>query len=139
MTKSFNTYLVAYLVAAVVFCVLDFIWLTIVAKNFYQSQLGPLMLAEPKMIPAATFYLVYLLGLLVFAIMPAVREQSWLTAVLMSGLLGIVAYGTYDLSNLATLKGWSPTLTVIDIIWGACVSAAAGSAGYYATRFFNSN
>ncbi len=136
MKKIQPAYLAAYLAATVVFCLFDFVWLTVVAKDFYQSQLGSLMLAEPKLIPAAVFYLVYLFGLLIFAIIPAMHKQSWITATTLSALLGLVAYGTYDLSNLATLKGWSASLAVIDIVWGAFVSAASGTAGYCVTKAF---
>lgn len=134
MTNSLRRYLLAYIVAAVVFCFCDFVWLTLLATDFYRAQLGPLMLAQPKLIPAAAFYVLYLFGLLVFAIAPALRTRQWQQAMRLSTLLGAVAYGTYDLSNLATLQGWSASLTVVDILWGAVASAVAGTAGYAAGR-----
>lgn len=129
-------YVAAYFGAAIVFCVMDFIWLTKVAKGFYQSHMGELMAVEVKMVPAIIFYLLYLAGLVLFAISPALRSESWLMAAGLGLLLGIVAYASYDLTNMATLKDWSLTLTLVDIAWGACVSAVSAVAGFYAARLF---
>src|SRR4051812_39042520 len=100
-------YITAYLGTLISFCVLDFLWLGIIAKGFYQTRFGTLMLEQPKLIPAAAFYLLYVVGLLVFAVLPALRAQSTLTAVGFGAFLGLIAYGCYDLTNLSTLKGWS--------------------------------
>lgn len=129
-----TSYIVAYLAAAAVFCLMDFVWLTIIAKNFYQSRMGFLMLDEIKFSAAAAFYLLYLVGLLIFAITPALRQQNWLVAFALSAFLGLIAYASYDLTNLATLKGWSLSLSIVDIAWGMVVSACAGTAGYFAAR-----
>ncbi len=130
-------YFLVYLTAALVFCLLDFVWLAFLAKDFYQSQLGNLMLAQPRQVPAAAFYILYLFGLLVFAIVPALRQRHWETAMFLSALLGLIAYATYDLSNLATLKGWPVSLALIDIAWGTFASAVAGTAGYFVGIFIN--
>ena len=132
-------YIVGYLGAAVVFCLMDFLWLGFIAKNFYRSRMGSLMLAEPKLIPAAAFYILYLLGLLVFAILPAVRAQNFLIAASLGALLGLIAYSCYDLTNLATLKGWSTSLSLVDIAWGIIVSASASSAGYWVIKMLAKN
>jgi len=132
-------YVAAYLGAAIVFCVMDFIWLTIVAKDFYKTHMGELMAVEVKMVPAVTFYVLYLAGLVVFAISPALREQNWMVAAGLGLLLGIIVYASYDLTNMATLKTWSITLTLVDIAWGACVSAISAVAGFYAARVFAGN
>lgn len=129
-------YIAAYVGAAVVFCVLDFIWLTLVAKGFYQTQMGELMAVQVRMVPAIIFYVLYLAGLVLFAISPALREQNWLMAVGLGLALGVIAYGSYDLTNMATLKGWSLSLTLVDIAWGAFVSAVSALAGFYAARIF---
>lgn len=129
-----TNYTIAYLAAAIVFCLMDFVWLTIVAKNFYQSRMGFLMLDEIKFSAAAAFYLLYLVGLLVFAIMPALRAQNWLLALGLSAFLGLIAYASYDLTNLSTLKGWSLSLSLVDMAWGSIVSACAGTAGFFAAR-----
>lgn len=132
-------YIAAYVGAAVVFCVLDFIWLTLVAKGFYQTQMGELMAVQVRMVPAIIFYVLYLAGLVLFAISPALREQNWLMAVGLGLTLGVIAYGSYDLTNMATLKGWSLSLTLVDIAWGAFVSAVSALAGFYAARIFAGN
>ena len=132
-------YIVGYFGAAVVFCLMDFLWLGFIAKNFYRSRMGSLMLAEPKLIPAAAFYILYLLGLLVFAILPAVRAQNFLIAASLGALLGLIAYSCYDLTNLATLKGWSTSLSLVDIAWGIIVSASASSAGYWVIKMLAKN
>ena len=129
-------YIAAYLGAAVVFCVMDFIWLTLIAKSLYQSQMGALMAVDVRIVPAIIFYVLYLAGLVLFAISPALREQNWLMAVGLGLALGLVAYGSYDLTNMATLKGWSLSLTLVDIAWGAFVSAVSALAGFYAARIF---
>ena len=129
-------YIAAYLGAAVVFCLMDFIWLTLIAKSFYQSQMGALMAVDVRIVPAIIFYVLYLAGLVLFAISPALREQNWLMAVGLGLALGLVAYGSYDLTNMATLKGWSLSLTLVDIAWGAFVSAVSALAGFYVARIF---
>lgn len=129
-------YVAAYLGAAVVFCVMDFIWLTLIAKNFYQSHMGERMAVEVRIAPAIIFYILYLAGLVLFAISPAMREQNWLMAVGLGLALGVIAYGSYDLTNMATLKGWSLSLTLVDIAWGAFVTAVSALAGFYAARIF---
>lgn len=129
-------YIVAYIGAAVVFCVLDFLWLGYIAKHFYQSQMGELMAVEVRIVPAIIFYVLYIAGLVLFAISPAMRESNWLLAVGLGAALGVIAYGSYDLTNLATLKGWSLSLTLVDMAWGALVSAVAAFGGFYAARIF---
>ena len=131
-----HSYILAYIGALVIFCAMDFFWLTILAKKIYQTHMGMLMLAEPNLIPAAIFYILYLLGLLVFSIIPALRSQSFIMALSLGAFLGLIAYASYDLTNLATLRGWSIRLTVIDISWGIVISSLASLAGFMTARFF---
>jgi uncharacterized membrane protein len=132
MTRS----LIAYASSAAAFFILDMIWLGIVAKGFYRRQLGGFLLESPLIGPAALFYLIYLVGILVFAVTPALAAQSWVAALGYGALLGLVAYGTYDLSNLATLKGWPVPFTIVDLTWGTCLTAVSALAGYLvASRF----
>ena len=126
--------LFAFLATMITLLAIDALWLSVLMGSTYQSYLGPLMLAEPKLVSAALFYVLYPLGLVVFAVMPALRKQDWRAAALLGGLLGLVAYGTYDLSNLATLRGWPWQLTIIDMVWGTFLSGIAASAGYAAAR-----
>ncbi len=129
-------YLVTYAATLVAFLAIDFVWLGFVAKNFYKDQLGHMMLERPLLGIALVFYLLYALGIVVFAVTPGLREGSWRTAALMGGLLGLVAYGTYDLTNFATLKTWPVAMTFVDMAWGMVLTAATASAGYYAATLF---
>src|SRR6476469_118682 len=119
--------LIAYATTLVTLLVIDGLWLTVLMGSTYKSYLGDLMLSQPKLLPAALFYLLYAFGLVVFAISPALRDGSWKQAAMLGALLGLVAYATYDLSNLATLRGWPLPLTLIDIVWGAVLSGMAAA------------
>ncbi|MET0907431.1 MAG: DUF2177 family protein, partial [Tardiphaga sp.] len=129
---SFLTLLAAYGGAAVVFFALDFLWLSVIAIGFYRSQIGPLLLEQFNLVPAGVFYLFYVAGIVGFAIVPALNAQSWVWALVAGVALGLVAYGTYDMSNLATLKGWTFQLSIVDMIWGGVLTGAAATAGYFA-------
>jgi uncharacterized membrane protein len=124
----------AYIAAAVIFAVADGIWLGLVARTFYASQLGELMRAKIAMAPAVLFYALYVAGLVVFAVLPAVEAGSWTRAALLGGFLGLVAYGTYDLTNLATLKGWPLQMSLADMAWGTIASAIAATGAYFIAR-----
>jgi len=102
--------------------------------DFYKTQLGALMLAQPRLDAAAAFYLLYGVGVVAFGVRAGLAAGSWRSAAMHSALLGLVAFGTYDLSNLATLAGWSVKLTIVDMLWGMLISALAGTAGYAAGR-----
>ncbi|MGQ2969985.1 MAG: DUF2177 family protein [Allorhizobium sp.] len=129
-------YVIAYAATAVVFFALDYLWLTRIAIGFYREHIGSLLLATPNFAAAGIFYLFYVIGLVYFAVMPAVTAGSVLTAILNGALLGLLAYGTYDMTNLATLKGWSLQVSLVDMAWGAFLSATASAAGYYAVSRF---
>ncbi|RYE54648.1 MAG: DUF2177 family protein [Hyphomicrobiales bacterium] len=126
--------LAAYAGAAVVFFALDFLWLGFLAIGFYRSEIGPLLLEKPNVVPALAFYLFYVVGIVGFAVLPAVSAQSWVWAVIAGVALGLLAYGTYDMTNLATLKDWSWKVSAVDLLWGGFVSGAAALAGYFAAR-----
>ncbi|SHH55911.1 DUF2177 family protein [Massilia sp. CF038] len=134
MTVRPRQWLFAYLGAMLAMLVIDGIWLGVLMADTYRDWLGEMMLDQPRWTPAALFYLLYTTGLVVFAVLPALRSNRLRQAALLGGLLGLVAYGTYDLSNLATLKQWSVTLTVVDVLWGGVLSALASCAGYLAAR-----
>ena len=107
-----------YLIAIVVFFAIDLLWLGWIARNFYRQKIC-FLLAEQVNWPAAViFYLLYIGGILFFAVLPAMRDQKWQTAVLHGAVLGLVSYATYDLTNQATLKGWPLQVTLVDIGWG---------------------
>ncbi|MEO6564405.1 MAG: DUF2177 family protein [Casimicrobiaceae bacterium] len=121
---------IAYLATLAAFCVLDFVWLGFVARGFYQAQVGALLLAPPKWGVAVMFYALYVVGIVVFAVQPALDSGSWLRALLLGALFGFFCYATYDLTNLATLKGWTVPMAVVDILWGIVITAASATAGY---------
>ncbi len=127
------TYLVAYITAFVVFGVVDLLWLSFVGAALYRPILGDMLAPAVRIAPAVVFYLAFPIGLVVFCILPALREGAVLQAVLLGLLFGALAYATYDLTNHATLRVWSTQITVIDIAYGAFASAVAAAAGFYAT------
>lgn len=131
---SLLTVLAAYGGTAIVFFGLDFLWLTVLGIGFYRAEIGPLLLERPNLLPAAIFYLFYVAGLVGFAVLPAVNAGSWVWAVVAGVALGLLAYGTYDMTNLATLKGWSLNISLIDLAWGGFVSGSAALAGYFAVK-----
>lgn len=124
----------AYIASLLVFLAADALWLGVLMGPTYAEWLGPLMLAQPRLAPAAAFYLLIGIGLLVFGVLPGLRRSSLATTARLSALLGLMAYGTYDLTNYATLRDWPLALTLIDLVWGTFLCALAGSAGYLAAR-----
>lgn len=124
----------AYVAAFVALIVLDGVWLGAVARAFYADRLGSLLKDEPDLLAAALFYVAYPAGLVFLAVRPAVA-RSVRAAALDGAVLGLVAYGTYDLTNLATLRGWPVDVTVVDILWGTVLGAACAAAGCAAARF----
>lgn len=132
MKNSTKACLAAYLAALLFLLVVDMVWLGLLMTDQYQQWIGPLMRAQPLLAPAAAFYLLYPVGIVVFASRPALQQNNWKQAALLGALLGLVAYGTYDLSNLATLQGWPLQLTVVDMVWGAALSCGSALAGYVA-------
>lgn len=124
-----NKYLAAYAGTAIVLVVLDMLWLGVLAHPMYQQGIGHLMAEKPKLGVAVLFYLLYALGIVIFAVSPQRNSASWTTTLAMGALFGFFAYATYDLTNLATLRDWPLRLTLIDIGWGTVVSAAAAAGG----------
>lgn len=131
---SIGTLLAAYFGTAVVFFALDFLWLTVIGIGFYRAEIGDLLLERPNLVPAALFYLFYVAGIAGFAVLPAINNQSWLWALLAGVALGLLAYGTYDMTNLSTLKGWSLQISLIDLAWGGFLTGISALAGYFVTR-----
>ncbi len=127
------SYAVAYAATAVVFFGIDLVWLSTISTSFYRNRIGSLLLDQPNLGVAGLFYLVYVAGIVHFAVMPAVHGTTWATALVNGALLGLVAYGTYDMTNLATLKNWSVSVSVVDMIWGTALTAFAATCGYLLT------
>jgi uncharacterized membrane protein len=129
-----RTSLIAYVSTAIVFFALDFIWLSVAVNGIYRARVGDLLLDKPVLPVAAVFYLVYVVGAVAFAVLPALRADDWTRALWGGALLGLVSYGTYDMTNLSTLKGWSMEVSLIDMAWGTVVTAVASVAGFFITR-----
>ncbi|MCX6783121.1 MAG: DUF2177 family protein [Candidatus Levybacteria bacterium] len=122
-----------YLIALPVFFAIDMIWLGLVAKNFYKNQIGFLMTPNINWVAAIIFYLLFIVGLVIFVITPAVEKGSWMYALLLGALFGLIAYATYDLTNLATLKDWPLLVTIVDLAWGAVLAASVSVVTYFIT------
>jgi uncharacterized membrane protein len=121
----------AYAGTLLAFLVLDGLWLGVLMAPTYRALLGSLMLDSPLLVPAAVFYLLYVFGCVVLVVLPA---KTWRRASALGALLGLVAYGTYDLSNWATLHGWSAQLALMDMAWGTFATCVACSIGFWAAR-----
>lgn len=119
-----------YFVALFSFLIIDGIWLTVVAKNFYSKHLGYLMAKTPNLLAAGIFYLIYIFGLVVLVLSPALQKNSLVSAILMGALFGFCAYATYDLTNLATVKDWPLIVTIVDLIWGAVLSGSVAGVSF---------
>lgn len=119
-----------YLIALPIFFGIDMIWLGLVAKNFYARQIGFLLTPNINWVAAIVFYLLFIAGLVVFVIHPAILKHSWLQALLLGAFFGLVTYATYDLTNLATVKNWPLLVTVVDLAWGAFLGGAVSVMTY---------
>ena len=119
-----------YLITLVTFFAIDLVWLGLVAKNFYQKELGFIMKASPNWPAALIFYLVFIFGLVYFVLNPALEAES-LSRALVNGLIfGFITYATYDLTNLATLENWPLKVTIIDLIWGTSLGGGVSVVSY---------
>lgn len=125
---------IAYVATAVVFLGIDAIWLGRVATNLYRGWIGDLMLQQPNFSAAAAFYLVYVAGIVYFAVVPALNGGGWPQAAIAGAVLGFIAYGTYDMTNLATLRNWPVMMTIVDMTWGTVLTSFAAVAGFFITQ-----
>lgn len=130
-------YIKLYLATLVAFFAVDIVWLTLVARTFYRKYLGFLMAPSPNWAAAIIFYLLFIVGILVLAVLPGLEAGSLKTTLLRGALFGLVAYATYDLTNLATLKDWPLIVTIVDLIWGTVLSTVVSLAGYYAGKWLS--
>jgi len=128
--------IIAYLGTAIVFFALDMLWLGVVAKDFYWSRLGDILRDKPDIGVAAIFYLGYIAGVVFFAVMPALQSGGLGRAILLGALLGLFGYGTYDFTNLATLKSYPLEVALVDVAWGTTLTATAAAAGFLAAERF---
>jgi uncharacterized membrane protein len=117
------TFIKQYLVAAAVFTVIDMVWLLVIAKNLYKSKIGHLMADKANLLAAVVFYLLFVAAMVFFVISPAVEKQSLVYALGAGAFFGLVTYATYDLTNLATLRDWPLSITLIDLAWGTFITS----------------
>ncbi|MDZ4715121.1 MAG: DUF2177 family protein [Cytophagales bacterium] len=133
---SFLKLVGSYFLTTLVFFAVDLLWLGVVAKGFYKKHLGGFLSDQVNWTAAIIFYLLFIVGIFVFAILPAVEKSSLTKAIILGALFGFFTYATYDLTNLATMKGWPLTIVFVDIAWGSFLTAVVAGAGYLITGWF---
>ena len=127
--------LIAYAAALVPFGALDFVWLGVMGPRLYRPALGDMVAAAPRLGPAVAFYLIYIAGIVFFAVRPALGAASWRIALVNGAALGLLAYATYDLTNQATLRIWPIRITILDIAWGVFATALAATVSFSLTAW----
>ena len=125
--------IIAYVITLLVFSAVDAVWLMNSADLLYRPIIGPILLPEFRLVPAIIFYLLYIAGLIYFAVGPGLADGKWRTALVKGGLFGFFAYATYDLTNQATLIIWSTKITVADMMWGTFISGVSSAGGCFLT------
>ena len=125
-----------YAIALPTFLAIDLVWLGIVARPFYQAHLGPLMREDVNWVAALVFYAVFVAGIVILAIWPAVQKESFLLALALGAVLGLVSYAAYDLTNLATLQGFPQTVALVDLVWGTILTGAVSAITFKLWFFF---
>jgi len=123
-------YILMYLIAFAIFFVIDLLWLGVFAKKLYNKHLGYILADKVNWPAAIIFYLLFMFGVVYFAIVPAVREETITLALFNGAIFGFLAYATYDLTNLATLKDWPLKVTIIDLIWGTSIGTVTAILTY---------
>ena len=126
----------ATVLAALIFLIIDIIWLSFAVKSFYRPNIGHLLLDKPVMWAAAMFYIIYVFGIGVVIIEPSINLDNTFSFLLKAFVFGLVAYGTYNLTNMATVKGWSPSVVFVDMIWGGSLTAFSSYCGILLARKF---
>jgi uncharacterized membrane protein len=130
-------YLKLYLVTTLAFFAIDMVWLGLVARTFYRKYLGFLMAPSPNWLAAIIFYLLFIVGILVFVVLPGLEDNSFKTTLLRAALFGLITYATYDLTNLATVKDWPVLITVVDMAWGTVLSVAVSSISFWVGKWLS--
>ena len=125
-----SEFIIRFVTAGVIFALIDAVWLSLVANKFYKSQIGSLLLKKPNFVAAVLFYVIFLIGLVVFVLNPALSAQDWTWALGLGALFGFVTYATYDLTNLSTLKGFPVKLVIVDLAWGIFVTSVVSVGSY---------
>lgn len=129
-------FLKLYAIALPIFLAIDMVWLGLISKGFYAKQIGSLMKSNINYVAGFLFYLLFIGTLVLFVIGPAIEQKSWMKAVMLGMLFGLVTYATYDLTNLATLKDWPVLVTVVDIIWGMTLTGLVSLITFFIANKF---
>lgn len=132
-----KSFAIAYSAAIVAFLIIDGLWLGVVAKSFYADQLRSLLRNDFLPLPAIAFYMVYTAGLVFLAVRPGQADVTLVSVALYGALVGFLSYGTYDMTNLATLRDWPWLVSVVDIVWGTLLSASVATIAALALRQFS--
>ena len=126
-----------YGITLLVFFLVDIVWLAFISTKLYEDQIGFLLATDVNWIAAGIFYLLYIVGLLFFVILPALEKNSWTHALFAGGFFGLITYATYDLTNLATIEGWPIFVTVVDLMWGTFLNATTAVITFYVVDKMN--
>lgn len=137
-TGSAKGTLTAFITALTLYILLDLTWVGLISQDFYQGQIGSLLREFVRWDAVGIFYLLYAVGVVVFCVVPVSKEKKWLEATARGAVLGAIAYGTYNLTNLATLEGWTYTMAVVDIGWGILATSILASVALLSKRFIAS-
>lgn len=117
----------SFVVGLLAMLIIDGVWLLLIAKNFYRSNLGHLLSDQPNLLAAAIFYVVFIIGITVFVVLPGIDAGEMLSVAIRGALFGLVTYATYDLTNQATLRDWPVIVTVVDLAWGSFLTATVST------------
>ncbi len=130
-------YIKLYLITLAVFFAVDMLWLGLVARDFYQKQLGFLMAPSVNWTAAVIFYLLFIAGIIFFVVLPGLKENSLQNLIIRAAFFGLITYATYDLTNLATVKNWPLLVTIVDLIWGMALTTVVSLAGFFAGKWLS--
>jgi len=136
MTKTLIT---SFIFVSIIFLIIDVIWLSITVKSLYRPALGGLLNDKPVMWAAVLFYIIYTVSLAIIILQPAIANDSIFQALWTGIIFGVVTYGTYNLTNMATIKDWSTTIVFVDMFWGGCLTGFSSASGIYLSKIFFSN
>ena len=131
--------IISFIFVSTIFLIIDVLWLSITVKSLYRPALGDLLKDKPVMWAAVLFYIIYMIGVALIILKPALANDSILQALWTGVVFGVVAYGTYNLTNMATVKNWSASIVWIDMLWGGFLTGFSSAVGIYLTKAFFSN
>lgn len=128
-------YVKLYVLTVPIFFFIDILWIGVLARGFYRRQLEFILSPQINWIAAIVFYLLYIAGILFFAVRPAITGKSWIQAAILGALFGFFTYATYDLTNLATIKDWPMAVVIVDILWGVCLCTLVALSSFRISRW----